>query len=169
MPDISVIPLPVSARFSFRGRPGAVAAAGTAFGVRLPQEACRAATDGARAALWLGPDEWLLLAPEDQASEISLALPQAMTGLPHALADVSQAFLAFEIAGKDAATVLSGGCPLDLDPAGFPVGMCTRTVLGKAAIVLWRFAPERFRLECGRSFAGYVAELLEQSRADWAA
>ncbi|MEI9983604.1 MAG: hypothetical protein WDN69_10620 [Aliidongia sp.] len=57
-----ISPLPPAARFNFRGRDAAVDAAGSAFGVMLPRQACRAASSGSRAALWLGPDEWLLMA-----------------------------------------------------------------------------------------------------------
>jgi sarcosine oxidase subunit gamma len=35
--------------------------------------------------------------------------------------------------------------------------MCTRTMLAKAEVVLWRTAPTRFRLEVWRSFAAYVS------------
>ena len=46
-----------------------LAAASDAFSLQLPLKACRAAEGDARAALWLGPDEWLLLAPEHEAGE----------------------------------------------------------------------------------------------------
>ena len=56
--------------------------------------------------------------------------------------------------------MLSGACPLDLDLRAFPVGMCTRTVLAKADIVLWRTGQDTFHLEVWRSFAAYVSGLL---------
>jgi sarcosine oxidase, subunit gamma len=40
--------------------------------------------------------------------------------------------------------------------------MCTRTVFGKAEIVLWRPAEQSFRLEVWRSFSPYVAHLLHE-------
>ena len=159
-------PLPPVARFSFRGRPAAIEVAAGAFGVALPQQACRAATAGERAALWLGPDEWLLLAPEAEGPAIAAAFAEKLAGLPHALVDIGHRNVALEIAGDAAATVLNIGCPLDLDPAAFPVGMCTRTVFGKAEIVLWRTGETRFRLECWRSFAGYVWGLIEEARRE---
>ena len=58
--------------------------------------------------------------------------------------------------------MLNAGCPLDLDLAEFPVGMCTRTVFAKADIVLWRTRADAFHLEVWRSFAGYVAGLLAE-------
>jgi len=38
--------------------------------------------------------------------------------------------------------------------------MCTRTVLAKADIVLWRTRDDAFHLEVWRSFSGYVTGLL---------
>jgi len=157
--------LPPASRHILRGRPAAIEAAGTAFGTALPQQACRAAVAGARAALWLGPDEWLLLAPEAEGPALAAALEQAMEPHPHALVDISHRQVGLEVAGAEAAAALNAGCPLDLDPAAFPVGMCTRTVLAKAEIVLWRKTPVTFHVEVWRSFAGYVwAFLTEASR-----
>ncbi|HXI48279.1 MAG TPA: hypothetical protein VNH39_06790, partial [Steroidobacteraceae bacterium] len=59
-----------------------------------------------------------------------------------------------------AATILAGACPLDLDARAFPVHMCTRTVLAKAEIVLWRTAPDAFHVEVWRSFQPYAQALL---------
>jgi sarcosine oxidase subunit gamma len=38
--------------------------------------------------------------------------------------------------------------------------MCTRTVLAKAEIVLWRTEPNTFHLEVWRSFEAYVRQFL---------
>jgi sarcosine oxidase subunit gamma len=40
--------------------------------------------------------------------------------------------------------------------------MCTRTVLAKADIVLWRTREAAFHLEVWRSFGGYVTGLLRE-------
>ena len=71
-----------------------------------------------------------------------------------------------EITGPNAAAALNAGCPLDLDPEAFPVGMCTRTVLAKSEIVLVAStAPATFRVEVSRSFAMYAWRfLMEASR-----
>ncbi len=66
------------------------------------------------------------------------------------------------MSGPHAATILSGACPLDLDLGEFPVGMCTRTVLAKADIMLWRTGEDSFHLEVWRSFSGYVTGLLSE-------
>lgn len=153
--------LPAS-RFVFRGDAAARVAAGLSFGITLPEAACRAATDGTRAALWLGPDEHLLLAPDGEGAAIERELSQTLAGQAHSLVDVSHRQVGFNITGPQAEWLLESQCPLPLNLRDFPVGMCTRTVFGKAEIVLWRPAEQVFRLEVWRSFASYVVELLHE-------
>lgn len=155
-------PQPVLTRFLFRGDDAARAAAGTAFGVALPEEPCRAVSRGTRAALWLGPDEHLLLAPGDEASAIETDLSAALITHQHALVDVSHRQVAFLVRGPHAAWLLESQCPLPLNTRDFPVGMCTRTVFAKAEIVLWRTGADAFHVEVWRSFAQYLVGMLQQ-------
>jgi sarcosine oxidase subunit gamma len=156
---------PFAARWLLRGGPEVSAPAGAAFGATPPLQPLRAAAVGARAALWLGPDEWLLIA-EDEAAGLGEALEVALFDVPHALIDVSHRQCAIEVIGASAARLVNAGCPLDLDPVAFPVGMVARTLLLKAEIILWRREAERFRLEVARSFAPYVAAVLTASARD---
>ena len=158
-----VRPLPPAARWILRGGAEARTAAASALQSPIPDEACRAATAEGRAALWLGPDEWLLIAPAAQADAVGAALAAALAPTPHSLVDVSHRQVAIELATPEAALLIAVGCPLDLDPAAFPVGMCTRTMLAKAEIVLWRTGPEVFRIEVWRSFAPYVSAFLGEA------
>ena len=162
----AVTPVGPVTRFVFRGREAAIDAAATAFGVALPRDACRAAEAAERAALWLGPDEWLLLAPDGEGEAITAAFREIAA--PHSLVDVSHRNTGATLSGSEVTTVIAGGCPLDLHLAAFPVGMCTRTLHAKAEIVLWRRAVDRFRLECGRSFAPYVHGVLADAAAEFA-
>lgn len=148
------------ARYAYRGSPANI---GAAFGVALPTQPMRAAQAGGRAALWLGPDEWLLLAPENERGEVLAAISGALGTGAASLVDISHRQVGFDVTGPGAAEALSVGCPLDLDGAVFSVGMCTRTVLAKAEIVLWRHAPGTFRLDVARSFAPYVAAFLTEA------
>ena len=155
--------LPPMSRLSVRGSPEAARRLGLAFGVTLPMEVLRAEVEGERAALWLGPDEWLLLAPESDTAALFASLEAALTLLPHALVDISHRQLGLTVTGAEAATLLNTGCPLDLDLSAFPVGMCTRTILGKCDIVLWRRASDTFRLEVNRSFSDYLVGYLRMA------
>ena len=86
---------------------------------------------------------------------------------PASVVDVSDRNLAIEVRGSKAVEALNGFNPLDLDPAAFPVGMCTRTLFGKSEIVLWRTASQAFRIEVWRSFAPYVVGCLEEAGREY--
>lgn len=164
--------LPPATRYVLRGGAEVMAAAGGALDLAISQQACRAATSPAAAsgapiaaahqlaALWLGPDEQLLLGPA--GLDIAAALQPVLSALPHSLVEVSHRQMALEVSGPHATALLNAGCPLDLDPSAFPVGMCTRTVLAKAEIVLWRTDESVFHIEVWRSFASYVSSFLAE-------
>jgi sarcosine oxidase, subunit gamma len=158
--------LPPCTRLILRGRAAAVEAATAPLSFALPVQPCRTVTAGDRSALWLGPDEWLILAASSDT--VAAGLAQAMRGLAHALVDVGHRQCAIELSGGTAADVLNAGCPLDLDAAAFPVGMCTRTVLAKSEIVLWRTAVGTFRIEIVRSFVPYIRRFLREAARDCA-
>jgi sarcosine oxidase, subunit gamma len=160
-------PLPPSARFNFRGRGEVADVASAAFGVALPSQACRADAAGSRAALWLGPDEWLLLADPEEGSAIEAKLEAALAGQRHSVVDISHRNTAFALTGPGAAAALNAACLLDLDISAFPIGMCTRTILAKAEIVLWRTDPGPFHIEVWRSFSAYVWRFLKAAGADF--
>jgi sarcosine oxidase, subunit gamma len=156
-------PLPPATRYILRGSPEVRAAAEGAFGVGIPSRACRASAQGGRAALWLGPDEWLLIAPDAELGAVATALSVALDGQPHSLVDISHRQTAFTVSGPHAALLLGSGVALDLDERAFPVDMCTRTMLAKAEVVLWRIDTEAFRVEVWRSFAAYVSQYLAEA------
>jgi sarcosine oxidase subunit gamma len=162
--DADIRPLPRAAQFIFRGDDSAARQAGEVFGVPLPLTPCRAARHADRAALWLGPDEWLLIAPAYQEASIEAEIATGLADVPHALVGVGHRNVAVALQGFRATEVLNAGCPLDLNEAAFPVGMCTRTVLAKAEIILWRTGPQDFTIGVWRSFAPYVREFLIEAR-----
>ena len=146
--------LPEFARWSLR-LPAPVADAG-GFAIAMPINRCTSANG--RLAARLGPDEWLLCAPPGTAEF-------ALEG-HHALVDVSHRYVALTV---ESATVLAAGCPLDLHTAVFTPGTATRTLLGKAEIVLWRLPQTPgYRVECARSFAPYVLAFLREAARELA-
>jgi sarcosine oxidase subunit gamma len=155
-------PQPPLARWVLRGGPLVREIAGRVFGVLLPQLPCRAVERGSRAGLWLGPDEWLLLAPDGEGDAIAPTLADALQAQPHSLVDVSHRQVGFEVLGPRAEWLLGAQCPLPLHLRDFPVGMCTRTVFARTQVVLWRVAEHRFHVEAARSYASYLVELLHE-------
>ncbi len=96
-------------------------------------------------ALWLGPDEWLVLGGREQD------YPDAWAAV-----DVSANRVCFELSGEGAADVLARGCALDLHPSVFPPGRCAQTLLARAQVILYRTSEEMFRVLGRPSFADYV-------------
>jgi len=168
---VSLAVLPDATKFIFRGRPSSFAPAAEAFGVELPQSANRFNTKGNRKAYWLGPDEWLLEAIEENQTDLLSAnlfsaMSQKLADYSCSLVDVSHRSDALEIRGSKSEYVLNHGCPLDLCEQQFPVGMCTRTVLGKSPILLSRTERDVFHIDVWRSFSTYVWLLLDEVRQE---
>jgi sarcosine oxidase, subunit gamma len=158
-----------AARFVLRGNAATRIAAGAVFGVTLPEKPGCAESRYQRAALWLGPDEWLLIDMGKNSEAVQRSLSAALIDVPHSLVDVSHRQTAIAVTGPKAALALNAFVPLDLALEAFPVGMATRTVFEKAEIVLWRRAPEAFHIEVWRSFAPYVASLLSNAQSEMSA
>jgi sarcosine oxidase, subunit gamma len=149
------------ARFSLRIDLSLLARAKAVAGFTLDMPINRYAAAAGRTAMRLGPDEWLLCGPESEAAQIAGDVEAALGRLHHALVDVGHARVALSVVGPRAADVINSACALDLAPAAFPAGAATRTLLGKAEIILskWDDVPI-FEIECGRSFAVYVRDVL---------
>ncbi len=164
-PDFSLSEAPPVERFLFRGDENARAGCSRAFGVELPSRLGPAAETRDRAAIWLGPDEWLLMAGDVDPEVFPSGIVSALEGSPHSLVEVTHRQVGLVVGGAAASRALSAGCPLDLRERAFPVGFATRTLFDKAEIVLWRRAADSFHIEVWRSFAVYlVAALTEGAR-----
>ena len=167
-PGVVLTPLPPRERISLRVSANAFGAVNDALGFDLPQRPKTSATSQAgagntRAALWIGPDEWLVLGP-DASTDDELSMMSPLAAIDGASAvDVSHRNLAVGVEGPAAEAVIAAGCPQDVRLESFPVGACSRTVLSKAEIVLWRTGETRFEIECWRSFAEYVWAFLEDA------
>ncbi len=162
-PRFSLTEAPPAARFILRGGEGVRAACGMAVGAEPPSRLGPAGEGVRRAAIWLGPDEWLIIAAGADPAPLGEMLESVLDGTAHSLVDVSHRQIGLIASGPAAARALNAGCPLDLDPCAFPVGMATRTLFDKAEIVLWRRAQTTFDVEVWRSFAPHVAASLAEA------
>ncbi|TIL35308.1 MAG: sarcosine oxidase subunit gamma family protein [Mesorhizobium sp.] len=152
-------------RISLRAPDASVAALSKALGVELPRKPKTSAAKAGRTALWLGPDEWLVI---DEMGKDPLADCAEVTVL-HSAVGISHRNVAISVIGPAAAATINSGCPQDLSLDVFPVGAASRTILGKAEIVLLRIAADAFRVECWRSFSDYVFTFLSEAAGDAAA
>lgn len=158
--------LPAKARLSLRAR-GSAAPIAAALGLGLPDRIGRRAAAGAIEAIRLGPDEWTVLVPAEDAARLIAACTALATSHPHSLVDISGREVTLLIEGSKAAELLTLGCPRDI--ATIPPGEGRRTLFDGATVVLWRDAENRFRLDVWNSFAGHIAQLLETGCKELAA
>ncbi|MER8391638.1 sarcosine oxidase subunit gamma [Mesorhizobium sp. M1340] len=157
--------LPPAERISLRAPEGSIAALSKALGVVLPQRPKTSAAKAGRTALWLGPDEWLVI---DENGKDPLADCASISVLRSAVG-ISHRNVAISVIGPAAAATINAGCPQDLSLDAFPVGAASRSILGKVEIVLLRTAADAFRVECWRSFSDYVFTFLSEAARDAAA
>ena len=130
----------------------------------LPTEPNTVAGDATRAALWLGPDEWLIVGPP--GNEAQLEAEFAAAGAT--VVDVSANRTTLELSGPRARELLEFGCPIDLHPSVFGPGRCAQTLLARANVLIWFVSDEPepiYRLLVRPSFAAYVAAWLADAAA----
>jgi sarcosine oxidase subunit gamma len=102
----------------------------------LPLEPNTFTTEPSKDALWLGPDEWLIVAPAGTAGDVVAELDAALDGVHRAVVDVSANRAAIELPTGRARDLLETGCGLDLHPRVWREGMCAQTLFARAQIVL---------------------------------
>jgi len=107
-------------------------------------------------ALWLGPDEWLVVAPPGEAAAVADALDRALDGLHRSVVDVSANRTVVELAGDGRADLLAEGCGLDLHPRAWRAGRCAQTLLARAPVLLQE-RDAATRVFVRPSFADHVA------------
>lgn len=153
---VAITALPFRGKLILRGGPAIGDATAGLLGAALPALMRSARGDRAEI-LGLGPDEWLLLTEPGAEDGLADELRTALSGHHHAVVVVSDRMTGIGLSGAHALDVLAAGCPLDLHPEVFGPGAVTRTLLGKAAVVLRRPGEaDAYELWVNGSFAPYV-------------
>ena len=138
-----------------RGREAEVAERAATAGLPLPPPG-QAAWAGSWGAFWAGPDMWLVEAPLATHDDVVAAL------VPHfadsaSLTEQTDAWVRVELAGP-LPPLLERLC--NLDPARFPAGSATRTVIEHVGVHAIRPGPDRLTLLGPRSSAGSLHHAL---------
>src|SRR5947209_19766775 len=84
--------------------------------VPLPLQPNRVAAMRELRTLWLGPDEWLVTAPERGVPDLLGRLTRALAERHATVTDLSASRAVIEITGPQARSLLEKGCGLDLHP-----------------------------------------------------
>ena len=128
-------------------------------GAPLPTACGEVTAAGSRHALWLGPDEWLVVTTTD-AVALADQLAAAVGDEPGVAIDVSANRTVLELSGSRARAVLEKGCPVDLHPRAFGPGRAVSTTLARVPVLLWQTGESSYQLLPRSSFADYVARWL---------
>lgn len=153
--------------------PAFTSAVRQATGLELPSPANTVTTTGDLAALWLGPDEWLIVGPREDATagrEPALVgtLRAALAGQHAAVTDVSEARTIITLRGPRARDLLAKGTPIDLHPRVFGPSSCAQTALAAANVIL-RQLDDRpaYEIHVLKSFADYLWTWLERASQEY--
>ncbi|GAB3580347.1 sarcosine oxidase subunit gamma [Calidifontibacter terrae] len=165
---VSLREIPFLAQIGLRAVPGSATYDGLAasLGGPLPSAVGQVTHVGEdRDVLWLGPDEFLLIAPDEadggpNPTSLASELERSLGNLPGQVVDLSANRTTLELKGSHAQQVLDKSCRLDLDLVSFPAGTAVVTLLGAVGVILWRSSADTWRILPRSSFAVHVARWL---------
>jgi sarcosine oxidase subunit gamma len=159
-PTLTVVALPRVAQVNVRGRdatPALVQAVTAALGVAPPVAPNTTTSLGPRTVLWLGPGEWRVVGPPDDAAALVAALAGEVPRRLAGVVDVTDAYAVIRLAGPGARDVLAQGCPLDLHPRVFGPGRCAASLLAKTDVLIHQTdAAPTYALHVRWSHAAYL-------------
>jgi sarcosine oxidase subunit gamma len=138
----------------------------------LPSSSGEVSSSGGTAVLWLGPAEFLLVAPAESHESLGGGLPgarvEALGDGAGQVVDLSANRTTLELSGPRARAVLEKGCSLDLHPRVFKTGTALSTEIGGIPAVLWKTAEEEYRIFPRASFAEFLGRWLLDAMREYA-
>ncbi|UZX03205.1 sarcosine oxidase subunit gamma [Arthrobacter sp. CDRTa11] len=138
----------------------------------LPETCGAVSGTGDTSVLWLGPEEFLVVAPVDAheslGGDLIQALKEALGDGEGQVLDLSANRTTFELTGPRARAVLEKGCALDLHPRGFKAGTALSTEIGNIPAILWKTGDESYRIFPRASFAEFLGRWLLDGMREYA-
>jgi len=138
----------------------------------LPDGSGSVVTNGDTSVLWLGPSEFLVVAPteahESLGGNLIPALREALGGDAGQVVDLSANRTTFELSGPRARAVLEKGNSLDLHPRVFKAGTAFSTEIANIPAILWKTGEESFRIFPRASFAEFLGRWLLDAMREYA-
>ncbi|HEY8295964.1 MAG TPA: sarcosine oxidase subunit gamma family protein [Micrococcaceae bacterium] len=132
--------------------------------------ACGGVTSGSGGvqAIWVGPREFLVVAPDDANDVVPPALLDALGEDPGQVVDLSSNRTTFSLAGPSAREVLEKSCALDLHPRTFRTGTALSTEVGGIPVVLHKTGVRSYRIMPRASFADFLGRWLLDGMREFA-
>jgi len=140
--------------------------------ISLPEKPCSSTGDAdGLHALWLGPDEWLIVAPANRTNQVD-ELTMACADLHATAVDVGESRTTLRLSGRAAPELLAKGCSIDLHPRKFTTGRVVATLLAQAHVIIHQIADmplngATYDLYVHRSFAEYVWIWLQDAAREY--
>lgn len=166
---LSIRELPFVSQVNLRSDPGdagLMQRLATAIGLALPIAPNTVTSGKDRRALWLAPDEWLVVGPDGQQGAIEQELRNGLNGAFGSVTDVSANRTLLQIRGAKARARLAHGIAIDLDPRSFGPMRCAQTLLAKAQVIIDCRDESGLILYVRASFATYAADWLLDALAE---
>ena len=167
--SVSISEEPFVTMVDVRASGPGLAVAAEALAVTLPTTACTYLDNDGTAAIWLGPDEWLVTTTARTGEELESQLRDVLGPHGGAAVDVSGQRTTLRLSGSRVREVLGTGCSLDLHPGVFGAGSAAQTMLGQAGIVLLACdgTGTDYRILVRTSFARYLTAWLYDAAAEY--
>ena len=165
MPEVLLETGHAPGRALVRLRVPLAAAAQAAARLDLPVEPLSSRGE-APSALWIAPDQWLLIDETVSASNIIEDVRDRLGTVLHSATDASDALACFMVAGPAARNLLAMGSGVDFDRRSFGPGKCVRTRFAKLAVLIRAIEPDRFDLFFDSCAADYLERWLRRAMAD---
>ena len=138
----------------------------SALGVALPTQPLTSVENGDLSVRWIGPDEWLVVLPNDRAHSVEEAIRQQSEG-HYSVVNGSGGQTVFELSGPDALRVMQKSAPVDLHIDAFPVGKVVSTLFAKSSAVIRRTGEDQFELVVRRSFSDYLWRWIQTASQEY--
>ena len=135
----------------------------------LPTEANTSTTSDKLTAIWLSPDEWMIVSNElvnkdTNKYELNAILFNSISKMNlGAVIDVTDQFVQLELKGKNIYEIFSAGCPFNFNEFKEKKGSTTQTVLNHIDVILHHKEENVVNLFVRRSFAEHLWSWIEDS------
>ena len=135
----------------------------------LPIEANTSTTSDKLTAIWLSPDEWMIVSNELASKETNkyelneILFSSVSKKNLGAVIDITDQFVQLELKGKNIYEIFSAGSPFDFKEFKKKKGSTTQTVLNHIDVILHNKDENIVNLFVRRSFAEHLYSWIEDS------
>ena len=120
----------------------------------------RFSSTASRHAIWLSPDEILLLTEAGAEGALAKQISDNAGRAHIAVNDISDALTSLHLKGSAVRQILAKGCAIDLHEDHFTTGDCAQTMLSHAGVTILALGDDEMMVICRTSFTDYTVAYL---------